>query len=192
MAAPMVLAVYYSLTDWQVGQDETWTGLANYTRLLSDPEFHTAVLSSLGIVAWKVASGEVRNEAIIEAFKAGAEWSSKNGADHYSQLDYDAGFYAIESLSRELSDYAATVGRLSAPRGGQSGSTFLRKAAGLSPVGIALLREGTGNRLRVLIVVERRGARLRHQMLEQAGRGVQIGLQVVLEPIVVARGGRGG
>jgi predicted flavoprotein YhiN len=33
--------------------------------------------------------------------------------------------------------------RLSAPRKGQSASTFLRKAAGLSPLGIALLREGS-------------------------------------------------
>jgi uncharacterized flavoprotein (TIGR03862 family) len=33
--------------------------------------------------------------------------------------------------------------RLSAPRKGQSASTFLRKAAGLSPVGIALLREAS-------------------------------------------------
>jgi uncharacterized flavoprotein (TIGR03862 family) len=33
--------------------------------------------------------------------------------------------------------------RLSAPRKGQSASTFLRKSAGLSPVGIALLREAS-------------------------------------------------
>ena len=35
----------------------------------------------------------------------------------------------------------ALAKRLSAPRKGQSASTFLRKSAGLSPVGIALLRE---------------------------------------------------
>ncbi len=35
----------------------------------------------------------------------------------------------------------ALTKRLSAPRKGQSASTFLRKAAGLSPLGIALLRE---------------------------------------------------
>ncbi len=34
--------------------------------------------------------------------------------------------------------------RLSAPRRAQSGSTFLRKAAGLSPVAVALLRECAG------------------------------------------------
>jgi uncharacterized flavoprotein (TIGR03862 family) len=34
--------------------------------------------------------------------------------------------------------------RLAAPRGRQSTSTFLRKAAGLSPVAVALLREGAG------------------------------------------------
>jgi uncharacterized flavoprotein (TIGR03862 family) len=41
----------------------------------------------------------------------------------------------------------ALAERVAAPRGGQSASTFLRKAAGLSPLGTALLREGTGNRL---------------------------------------------
>jgi len=35
----------------------------------------------------------------------------------------------------------ALIQRLSAPRRGQSASTFLRKAAGLNPVGIAILRE---------------------------------------------------
>ncbi len=43
----------------------------------------------------------------------------------------------LESLAR----------RLAAPRRSQSASTFLRKAAGLSPVGIALLREGSGGTL---------------------------------------------
>jgi uncharacterized flavoprotein (TIGR03862 family) len=38
---------------------------------------------------------------------------------------------------------AALAKRLSAPRKGQSASTFLRKSAGLSPVGIALLREAS-------------------------------------------------
>ena len=37
----------------------------------------------------------------------------------------------------------ALAKRLSAPRKGQSASTFLRKSAGLSPVGIALLREAS-------------------------------------------------
>jgi uncharacterized flavoprotein (TIGR03862 family) len=37
----------------------------------------------------------------------------------------------------------ALAKRLSTPRKGQSASTFLRKAAGLSPVGIALLREAS-------------------------------------------------
>ncbi|MBC6447302.1 carbohydrate ABC transporter permease [Actinokineospora xionganensis] len=49
-AAPVLLALYYSFTDWQVGQTETWAGLANYTKLLSDPQFHTAVLASMSIV----------------------------------------------------------------------------------------------------------------------------------------------
>ncbi|SDI35429.1 carbohydrate ABC transporter membrane protein 1, CUT1 family [Actinokineospora alba] len=49
-AAPVLLALYYSFTDWQVGQDETWTGVANYAKLLSDPQFHTAVLASMSIV----------------------------------------------------------------------------------------------------------------------------------------------
>jgi uncharacterized flavoprotein (TIGR03862 family) len=37
----------------------------------------------------------------------------------------------------------ALAKRLAGPRGGQSTSTFLRKAAGLSPVGIGLVREGS-------------------------------------------------
>ncbi|KAA2233131.1 NAD(P)/FAD-dependent oxidoreductase [Salinarimonas soli] len=37
--------------------------------------------------------------------------------------------------------------RLGRPRAGQSASTFLRKAAALSPAGIGLLREGTGGTL---------------------------------------------
>jgi predicted flavoprotein YhiN len=41
----------------------------------------------------------------------------------------------------------ALAGRLSAPRGGKSASTFLRKAAGLAPVGTALLREAAGRSL---------------------------------------------
>jgi uncharacterized flavoprotein (TIGR03862 family) len=43
-------------------------------------------------------------------------------------------------LRPDLSEEALAK-RLSAPRKGQSASTFLRKSAGLSPVGIALLRE---------------------------------------------------
>ncbi|EIM27060.1 TIGR03862 family flavoprotein [Microvirga lotononidis] len=45
-------------------------------------------------------------------------------------------------LRPDLSE-EALVKRLSAPRKGQSASTFLRKSAGLSPVGIALLREAS-------------------------------------------------
>lgn len=44
-------------------------------------------------------------------------------------------------------DAAALVRRLEAPRGKQSASNFLRKAAGLSPVAIALLRESAGGPL---------------------------------------------
>ena len=42
---------------------------------------------------------------------------------------------------------AALAERLSRPRNGQSFSTFLRKAASLSPPAIALMREACGNRL---------------------------------------------
>ncbi|MGO4526760.1 NAD(P)/FAD-dependent oxidoreductase [Microvirga sp. 2MCAF35] len=45
-------------------------------------------------------------------------------------------------LRPDLSEDALAK-RLSAPRKGQSASTFLRKSAGLSPVGIALLREAS-------------------------------------------------
>jgi uncharacterized flavoprotein (TIGR03862 family) len=45
-------------------------------------------------------------------------------------------------LRPDLSEEALAK-RLSAPRKGQSASTFLRKAAGLSPVGTALLREAS-------------------------------------------------
>lgn len=45
-------------------------------------------------------------------------------------------------LRPDLSEDALAK-RLSAPRKGQSASTFLRKSAGLSPIGIALLREAS-------------------------------------------------
>ena len=47
------------------------------------------------------------------------------------------------SISGPISPTRPWRSASSAPRKGQSASTFLRKAAGLSPVGIALLREAS-------------------------------------------------
>jgi len=55
-ALPVLLAVWYALTDWRVGGTPAFIGLGNFTELLRDPLFHTAVLSSLTIVAITVTA----------------------------------------------------------------------------------------------------------------------------------------
>lgn len=44
---PVVMAGWYSLTDWRVGGPARPVGIDNFARLLSDPLFHQSVLASL-------------------------------------------------------------------------------------------------------------------------------------------------
>ncbi|TYB66047.1 sugar ABC transporter permease [Nonomuraea sp. PA05] len=44
---PVLQTAYFSFTEWGVFGGHTWTGLANYTRLISDPEVGQAVLNTL-------------------------------------------------------------------------------------------------------------------------------------------------
>lgn len=46
---PVALALWYSFTDWRVGQPAHFVGMANYLRLAGDPLFHRAVAASLTI-----------------------------------------------------------------------------------------------------------------------------------------------
>ena len=46
---PLGLALFYSFTDWSIGGDPEFLGLANYTELLGDPLFRRTVRNSLWI-----------------------------------------------------------------------------------------------------------------------------------------------
>jgi multiple sugar transport system permease protein len=46
---PVLLAIYYSLTNWTVGHPATFIGLKNYIDLFTDPRFHQSVLASVKI-----------------------------------------------------------------------------------------------------------------------------------------------
>jgi ABC-type sugar transport system permease subunit len=52
---PVVLAAGYGFTDWRIGQPTRFVGLANYAGLVSDPQFHRAVLASLTITGVALA-----------------------------------------------------------------------------------------------------------------------------------------
>ncbi|HZQ06298.1 MAG TPA: sugar ABC transporter permease, partial [Anaerolineae bacterium] len=52
---PVILAVYYSLTNWKVGRPEKFIGLENYTNLLADPQFRQALQASALITIVAVA-----------------------------------------------------------------------------------------------------------------------------------------
>ncbi len=47
MAYPLGLALWYSLSNAQVGEPGTWVGLANYAYLLRQPTYHDAVRNTL-------------------------------------------------------------------------------------------------------------------------------------------------
>jgi uncharacterized flavoprotein (TIGR03862 family) len=139
----------------RLGSDGAWTGLlaargvpvaplrpANMGFTVPWSEVMTSRFAGepLKRIALAFAGRTVRGEAVVTA--AGIE----GGA-----------VYALSAPLREaiLREGSATLDvdlrpdlpvdalarRLSAPRGGQSASTVLRKAAGLAPVGVALLRE---------------------------------------------------
>jgi uncharacterized flavoprotein (TIGR03862 family) len=84
----------------------------------------------------------VRGEAIITAdgIEGGAVYALSGPVRNAIERDGRASLSV--DLRPDLS-VAALTKRLEAPRKGQSASTFLRKVAGLSPVGIALLRESS-------------------------------------------------
>jgi uncharacterized flavoprotein (TIGR03862 family) len=84
----------------------------------------------------------VRGEAIVTAdgIEGGAVYALSGPLRN--AIERDGRALLSVDLRPDLS-VAALTKRLEAPRKGQSASTFLRKAAGLSPVGIALLRESS-------------------------------------------------
>ncbi|WP_457089514.1 NAD(P)/FAD-dependent oxidoreductase [Microvirga sp. P5_D2] len=82
----------------------------------------------------------VRGEAIVTAdgIEGGAVYALSARLRNAIEREGQAVLHL--DLRPDLSEEALAK-RLSAPRKGQSASTFLRKAAGLSPLGITLLRE---------------------------------------------------
>lgn len=94
-------------------------------------------------VAISAGGGRWRGDAVVTAtgLEGGAIYAASATvrdallADGYAILTVD--------LRPDLSA-DALAGSLARPRGKQSGSTFLRKAAGLSPLAIALLHEAAG------------------------------------------------
>jgi uncharacterized flavoprotein (TIGR03862 family) len=84
----------------------------------------------------------VRGEAIVTAdgIEGGAVYALS--ARLRDAIDREGAATLALDLRPDLS-LEALAQRLGAPRKGQSASTFLRKAAGLSPLGIALLRESS-------------------------------------------------
>lgn len=48
--APVILALFYSLTNWSVGRAADFVGLKNYANLLTDPRFHQSLKASAEIV----------------------------------------------------------------------------------------------------------------------------------------------
>src|SRR5438128_11518155 len=53
---PVALAVVASATDWRIGRPAHCIGLSNYAGLVSDPQFHHALLASLTMTAIAFAS----------------------------------------------------------------------------------------------------------------------------------------
>ncbi|MFB0547132.1 MAG: carbohydrate ABC transporter permease, partial [Anaerolineae bacterium] len=51
---PVVLALFYSLTNWKVGRPPQFIGLQNYLELLTDPQFIQSVSASAYITALAV------------------------------------------------------------------------------------------------------------------------------------------
>lgn len=92
-------------------------------------------------IALEFDGRHVRGEAIVTAtgLEGGAIYALS--APLRDAIARDGSATLHMDLRPDLS-LEALEKRLGAPRRGQSTSTFLRKAAGLSPLGIALLREG--------------------------------------------------
>jgi uncharacterized flavoprotein (TIGR03862 family) len=93
-------------------------------------------------IAWTFQGCTVRGEAVITAngIEGGAIYALS--ARLRDAIERDGRTTLHLDLRPDLSSESLAI-RLEIPRKGQSTSTFLRKAAGLSPVGIAILREST-------------------------------------------------
>jgi uncharacterized flavoprotein (TIGR03862 family) len=93
-------------------------------------------------IALTFESTTVKGEAIVTAdgIEGGAVYALS--ARLRDAIERTGGATLHLDLRPDLSE-EALVKRLGAPRKGQSASTFLRKAGGLSPVAIALLREAS-------------------------------------------------
>jgi len=91
-------------------------------------------------IALTFGDATVRGEAVVTAdgIEGGAVYAQSGRLR--DAIERDGRATLLIDLRPDLSVAALTT-RLEAPRKGQSASTFLRKAAGLSPVGIAILRE---------------------------------------------------
>jgi uncharacterized flavoprotein (TIGR03862 family) len=93
-------------------------------------------------IALTFEGATVKGEAIITAdgIEGGAVYALS--ARLRNAIERSGSALLHIDLRPDLS-HAALLRKLDAPRKGQSASTFLRKSAGLSPVGIALLREAS-------------------------------------------------
>ncbi|MBD2747314.1 TIGR03862 family flavoprotein [Microvirga sp. BT688] len=93
-------------------------------------------------IALTFAGATVRGEATVtqDGIEGGAVYALS--ARLRDAIEQDGSALLHIDLRPDLS-HEALLKKLETPRKGQSASTFLRKAAGLSPVGIALLREAS-------------------------------------------------
>ena len=93
-------------------------------------------------IALTFAGTTVRGEAIVtqDGIEGGAVYALSARLRDAIEREGSALLYI--DLRPDLS-HETLLRKLASPRKGQSASTFLRKAAGLSPVGIALLREAS-------------------------------------------------
>ncbi|WP_046864160.1 NAD(P)/FAD-dependent oxidoreductase [Microvirga massiliensis] len=92
-------------------------------------------------IALTLGKRTVRGEAVVTetGFEGGAVYALSAGIR--VAIERDGKAELLVDLRPDLSE-EALAGRVSKPRQGQSTSTFLRKAASLSPAAISLLREG--------------------------------------------------
>jgi multiple sugar transport system permease protein len=51
---PWIFTLYMSVHDWHIGGAQTWAGLANYERLLTDDRFQWSVIRTLYFTALAV------------------------------------------------------------------------------------------------------------------------------------------
>ena len=139
----------------RLGSDGGWTGLLAERGIALSPlrpanmgvtiPWSPAIRSRfegepLKRIALSFQGVTVRGEAIVTAdgIEGGAVYALSARLREAIARDGAATLHL--DLRPDLSEEALTK-RLSAPRKGQSASTFLRKAASLSPLGVALLRE---------------------------------------------------